>query len=148
MSDKKCKTCKDTGYYRCVCQLDGFNEWFCEDCHNDTGYMLCTDCNAMISIAWNSEKKDKRIAELEAEVARLEGVIQNTEIDWNKNTNSRFKIEPQGDGTLASALKSIADTYNTTKCDNCQKKMSFDDANFVQQSDGTVRYECATCYNS
>ena len=37
--------------------------------------------------------------------------------------------------------------YDTTKCDSCQKEIPFDDTNFVQNSDGTVRYECNVCYN-
>ena len=47
----------------------------------------------------------------------------------------------------ASAPILRAAAYNTTKCDSCQKEIPFDDTNFVQNSDGTVRYECNVCYN-
>ncbi len=44
--------------------------------------MVCHTCEKKVYETIGAA--NKRIAELEAEVARLENVIQNTDIDWNK----------------------------------------------------------------
>ena len=52
---------------------------------------------AISPLIWGKSPMQLRIAELEAEVARLEKIIQNINIDWDKNTNSRFKASQDDD---------------------------------------------------
>ena len=132
----KCDTCKDTGYITCLCQLDGFMEEGCDGC-NDEGYVNCPDCNILFIIASRMEYKDKRIAELEADVARLkvdnfklESIVQETSIIDEETGNVYMDGEQRTDLIAILTAKVVlsdvgsepttADDFNTEFRHNIQ----------------------------
>lgn len=70
IKEAKCQECKDTGFFRCACALDGFNEGGCNECYQDSGYELCEDCDAALDLVINPQR-NKIIADLQAENKRL-----------------------------------------------------------------------------